>query len=45
MKAAKVKGGTVEETFMYNYQHHSQHTAKLEFSRPELKIRLLFWFL
>ena len=41
MKAVKVRGGPVEETLMYNYQH----TAKLEFSRSELKIRLLFWFL
>jgi hypothetical protein len=41
MKAEKVKGGPVKETLMYNYQH----TAKLEFSSPKLKIRLLFWFL
>ena len=30
----------VEEMLMYN----SQHTAKFEFSRPELRVRLLFWF-
>ena len=33
------KGGPVEETLMYD----SQHTAKFEFSRPELRVR--FWFL
>ena len=31
------KGGPVEETLMYD----SQHTAKFEFSRPELRVRLL----
>ena len=30
----------VEETLMYN----SQHTSKFEFSRPELRVRLLCWF-
>ena len=35
------KGKSVEETLIYN----SQHTAKFEFFRPQLRIRLLFWFL
>ena len=35
------KGDLVEETLMYN----SQHTSKFEFSRPELRVRLLCWFL
>ena len=35
------KGGLVAETLVYN----SQHTAKFEFTRLELKIRLLVWFL
>ena len=34
------EGGKVEKMLMYN----SQHIAKFEFCRPELKIRLLFWF-
>ena len=35
------KGDLVEETLMYN----SQHTSKFEYFRPELRVRLLCWFL
>ena len=41
MKAAKAKGGPVEEALMYN----SSTYRKIIIYGPELKIRLLFWFL